>query len=447
MGKSLLMNFRQLPDHIVKYPVKSVIVPLLMFLMGVMLQQNLAADSDTKDKQEWNFSGHAKGQVNANSYPESSIFRELFGSNNTDQAMDLRLKLSSRFGRWDFAVDYQFIAIHSDSLKFAESLPGLAVPINSVISDDRRWWNLTHTDTSGEKTAFTHRLDRLYVSYTTDQSVWRFGRQAISWGNGLMFTPMDVFNPFDPAAVDKEYKTGDDMLYGQWLFDSGNDLQGVAIIRRDPVTGDVESDQSSYALKYHGFVSGQEIDVLAAEHYGDQILGAGGIFSLGGALLRGDLIWTKTSQETALSVVTSLSYSWIWGGKNVSGILEYYYNGFGQGSGNYSPAELAGNPDLIKRVGRGELFTLGKHYLAASLNVEITPLFILTPNVFINLQDPSALVQLVGQYDWKENFLLLGALNFPIGGKGSEYGGPEAFVEGRYFSSGPGAFLQLAYYF
>ncbi len=142
-----------------------------------------------------------------------------------------------------------------------------------------------------------HRLDRLSVGFTTERSAWRFGRQAISWGNGMVFTPMDVFNPFDPAAVDKEYKTGDDMLYGQYGFDNGNDLQGVAVVRRDPVTGQVEQDQSSLAFKYHGFLGMNEYDLLAAEHYGDRILGLGGNVALGGAVWRGDLTWTRTDRD------------------------------------------------------------------------------------------------------------------------------------------------------
>jgi len=277
--------------------------------------------------------------------------------------------------------------------------------------------------------------------------VWRFGRQAISWGNGMLFTPMDVFNPFDPAAVDKEYKTGDDMLYGQYLLDSGNDIQGVAIVRRDLRTGDVESDQSSYALKYHGFMGMNEFDLLAAQHYGDQLLGLGGIFNIGGAVWRGDLTWTNTDLDTVISAASSLSYSWNWGGKNISGVVEYYYNGFGQKDGAYSSTDLLGNPDLLRRIERGELFTLARHYIAASATIEMTPLLMVIPNLFLNLEDPSALAQVVVQYDWKQDLMVLAALNLPIGPDGSEYGGPEAPAEGRYFSTGPSIFAQLAWYF
>jgi hypothetical protein len=209
----------------------------------------------------------------------------------------------------------------------------------------------------------------------------------------------------------------------------------------------VEKEQSSLAFKYHGFIGSNEFDLLAAEHFDDQVLGVGGIVSLGGAVLRGDLTWTKTDRDRVFSAVGSLGYSWVWGGKNMSGVLEYYYSGFGQDNGAYAPGDLLQNPDLLKRLERGELFTLARHYLGGSVMIEINPLFLLTPNLFVNLHDPSALAQLVAQYDWKQNLQLLGALNFPIGPSGSEYGGTESPVEGRYFSTDPSLFAQLAWYF
>jgi len=396
---------------------------------------------------DWTFGGHSKLQLLYIDYPGNSIFREVIGSNALDNNFETRLKVAGREDRWDFNLDYQFIGLHGDTLKLTNTLPGASLPGNNVISDDRRWWDLTYSFGDEEKTVFIHRLDRLSVGYTTEHTAWRFGRQAISWGNGMVFTPMDVFNPFDPAAVDKEYKSGDDMLYGQYLFNSGNDLQGVAIVRRNPLTGEVEQDQSSLAFKYHGFLGMNEYDLLAAEHYGDQMLGAGGIVGIGGAVLRGDLTWTRTELDDIFSAVASLSYSWTWGGKNISGIFEYYYSGFGQKNGAYSGADILHNPDLLRRLERGELFTLARHYVAASATVEITPLFMLIPNFFVNLEDPSMLAQLVAQYDWKQNLLVLTALNFPIGPDGSEYGGIEAPVEGLYFSTGPSLFAQLAWYF
>ena len=395
----------------------------------------------------WNFGGHLKYQFTGTTFPENSVFREPLGESATGHAAELRLKLSGNSGKWDFNADYQFLVIYSDLLGASRELPLLPGSGANVISDDRRWFDLTHDIEDSGKKAVVQRLDRLSLGYTGNKTVLRFGRQAISWGNGLVFTPMDVFNPFDPAAVDKEYKTGDDMLYGQYLFDSGNDLQGVAIVRRDPVTGKTESDQSSLAAKYHAFIGTNEVDLLAARHYGDSILGIGGILSVGGSVWRGDLTWTDTGEDTFVSGVASISYSWVLGGRNWSGVLEYYHNGFGVQGDDYSLTVLAQHPELLKRIERGELFTLGRNYIVASATVEITPLFNLVPNFFVNLGDPSGLIQLVAQYDWQQDIQLLGALNIPAGPDGSEYGGIDGPVPGSFFSNDASLFAQFAWYF
>jgi hypothetical protein len=247
--------------------------------------------------------------------------------------------------------------------------------------------------------------------------------------------------------VDREYKTGDDMLYGQYLFGNGSDAQAVAVVRRDPVSGEVEADQSSLAFKYHGFAGANEYDLLAARHYDETVLGIGGSMALGGAVWQSDLTWTDTDHGGVFSAVTSLSYSWTWSGRNVSGLLEYYYNGFGQTGSDYSPAALRGNMELLQRIERGELYTLGRHYLGASATIEVNPLFLVTPTTLVNLVDPSALLQLVARYDWRQDLQLIAALNLPVGRDGSEYGGIESPVDERYLSTDASLFLQLAWYF
>ena len=396
---------------------------------------------------QWSFGGHAKYQYVHTQVPQDSVFHSISGDNLQDHNFEARLKVSARRDSLDFEAHTQFITVHSDTLFGFRDIPGLLFPGRDVINDDRRWFNLTHEFHNQGKNATLVRLDRLNVGYSGEKTVIRFGRQAISWGNGLLFTPMDIFNPFDPAAVDKEYKSGDDMLYAQYLLESGNDIQAVGVVRRNPVTGEVDEDQCSLAAKYHGFWDSNEFDVLLAEHYGDALIGLGAGTSLGGAVLRGDLVLTDTGSDTVFSGVGGASYSWIAAGHNWTGLLEYYFNGFGQKGGDYSASELAENPELLKRLARGELFNLGRHYLGVSVTVEATPLLNLTPNLFINLIDPSALAQLTLSYDWKQDIQLLTALNIPIGPNGSEYGGIDALEPGMFLSTGISLFTQLAWYF
>jgi hypothetical protein len=391
--------------------------------------------------------GRMSPQVVVTTYPDDSAFRDIFGSSSVDSAFDARVIFAAQRDRWSFDTDYQLVGLHADRLEFTRELPPELKILFPHLPDDRtRLFDLTHVFTDSGKTAAFHRLDRLAVRYASDRVVLKFGRQAVTWGNGLVFNVMDIFNPFDPAAVDKEFKTGDDMLYGQYLLSTGNDFQGVMVFRRNPFTEDLEADQSSLAFKYHHMASISEFDGLISRHYGDTLVGGGANVSIGGSVWRGDLMVTLTDHDTVPSFVTSLSHSWTWGGTNVSGLAEYFYNGFGQSDGCYSFDCLAENRDLLERISRGELFNLGRHYLALSAMIEVTPLFLLTPNIFLNLADPSALVQVVFQNDLRENLLLWSAINLPVGVDGTEFGGADAGIPGVYLSSGLGASVQLVWY-
>ena len=391
--------------------------------------------------------GRISPQIVVTTYPGDSAFEDVFGSSSVDSAVDARVVFGAQNDRWSFDADYQLVGLYADTLEFTRELPlELQILFPHLPTDRTRLFDLTHVFTDSGKTAAYQRLDRLAVGYASDHLVMKFGRQAITWGNGLVYNVMDIFNPFDPAAVDKEYKTGDDMLYGQYLYSSGNDLQGVMVFRRDPFTEEVEADQGSLAFKYHHMASISEYDALVAKHYGDTLVGAGANVSIGGAVWRGDAVVTFTDDDTVPSLVTSLSQSWTWGGTNFSGLAEYFYNGFGRSDGCYSFECLSENPELLERVARGELFTLGRHYLALSAMIEVTPLFLLTPNIFVNVTDPSALVQVVFQNDLRENLLLWSAIKVPVGSSGTEFGGAATEIPGVYLSSGPSASVQLVWY-
>ena len=405
------------------------VLPKLLILLIVLPALAVAADAKTE------FGGHTKLRVVGKTYPADSVFHDLYGSSSLDTQGDLRLNFEFRQAGWAFDANYQFAAFSGESF----SLP----------NDRRRLMNLTSVIDSGSNSALVHRLDRLWVGYSSEKTVVRFGRQALSWGNGLFYAPMDLVNPFDPAAVDTEYKAGDDMLYLQYLQDNGADIQGAYVIRRDVRSGDVEDDVATIAMKYHAFRGEGEFDILVARHYGDDVVGIGASHALGGAHWGGDLVITNTDIDTYVQLSTNLSYSWNWAGKNMSGAVEYHFNGFGQPSSEYDLASLVANPDLLQRLNRGESFTLGRHYLAGSVMIEMTPLWSLTPTLLMNVGDPSGLLQFVTNYSLSDNMTLLGSLNLPLGSNGSEFGGIEPIIVNprRYLSTDIGVFAQFAWYF
>ncbi|MFV2032657.1 MAG: hypothetical protein ACC663_09175, partial [Gammaproteobacteria bacterium] len=396
-------------------------VSMTIFLLLAFMSAEAATNID--------YRGHIKYQSLTTNYPGDSLLQNFTDDPARDNNANLRFNFSADKNSWVFNADYQLLVRDGDSVSLQLLNPGILPGSQAFPSDDNRLMDLTHIVSEDGDTITVQRLDRLNFSYTTERTVFRAGRQAVSWGNGLIYNPMDFFNPFDPAAIDKEYKTGDDMLYGQYLFDNGSDLQAVWVGRRDN-NGDVDRKVASSAVKYHLFREDYEVDFLLAEHFDHRTLGLGAAANVGGSIWRSDIVASEVDNDNIISAVVNVSYSWIAWNKNVSGLLEFYRNGFGIADGDYSPAKLAGQPELVARLQRGELFTLGRHYLAASATIELTPLWRLTSSLFVNLDDDSSLLQLFSLYDLQQNLQLFAAVNFPAGDEGSEFGGIDSGVPG-----------------
>ncbi len=396
---------------------------------------------------EWELRGHLKYQLTQAMYERDDLNAVYGDDDPTDHEIDFRLNAENRWDRWDARIHYELLALGGDSLETRRALNAAGLlPSGSVTglpSDDRRLFALTDEITDRESLAAVQRLDRFSVGYSGQRLVVRAGRHAVSWGNGLVFYPLDIFNPFSPTAVDKDYKTGDDMLYGQWLFDSGNDLQAILLPRRDPNSHDVESDQSSVVFKYHGIKAGFDYDLLTARHYDETLFGIGLAKDWHGAIWRIDVSVTELNDGGhATSLVTNLDRSWTWIGHNVYGYVEYFRNGVGEADKNYTTP----NMDLLERISRGELYTLGRDYLAAGMQIELTPLLNLFPSMIWNLNDESLFFQLWATYDWKENFLITVGVNLPYGHRGTEFGGIPVGGSDSFKAPGTEGYLRVSYF-
>ena len=77
----------------------------------------------------------------------------------------------------------------------------------------------------------------------------------------------------------------------------------------------------------------------------------------------------------------------------------------------------------------------------------MTPLWLLTPTMFVNIDDGSALLQVVTRNSIRDEIEFLGALNLPMGPGGTEFGGIGVGVPGVYLSNDLAVFAQLAWYF
>jgi hypothetical protein len=374
--------------------------------------------------QALDYYGHAKYSFNHTRYPDHAL-QSLAGIGQQSlNAFNLRLAINHDWQQYSFDAHYELNALHSNQ-------PNLSQPDDI---DVNRWFDLSRDIDNDPNDYSYQRLDRLTLAYSSDKLVMRIGRQAVSWGNGLVFHPMDIFNPFQPVVIDSDYKTGDDMLYVQWLADLSHDWQLIFLPRRDDL-GQLDDDLNSLALKYHGLLAIGDLDILLARHYNDELMGIGFARALGEAIWRLDVTLSHLDKGGSVtSIVTNMDYSWVWLNHNVYGYVEYYHNGFGEEVFTLTP-----NTDLQDRLDRAELFVSGKDYLSLGLQIELHPLLQLAPSLIVNLDDHSRQLPVMLMYDWQQNLSLKATLILSSGQSDAEFSGP--------LTTGDSFNLLMSYYF
>ncbi|MDZ4785949.1 MAG: hypothetical protein SGJ02_07725, partial [bacterium] len=271
------------------------------------------------------------------------------------------------------------------------------------------------------------------------------GRQALSWGQGIVFQSLDVFNPFAPASIDTEYKTGQDMALISYSYDLNTQINALLVPRRDVISHDFESDKSSFVLRVQKRFEGTsyETQAIIAKHFDEPMIGLGISTTLLESVIRFDFALFDPDQGNLIpQAIINMDRSWEAFGINWYGYLEYFYSGSGTSSSNYSDL----SERLLKKLEQGELFTLAENYLTTGFKQEITPLINLYELVILNLDDNSTLSQLKLTYDLTPNFTILSALTFGLGASGDEFQSLK-LLNGGLLGRGDSFLLQGNYYF
>ena len=393
---------------------------------GIAAGHEARAESELSARFKW-FSSAA-------ALPAADIQRRENGSPAYDHNADLRVLLRGETGSLRFIGDYSLTWVAGDSSAFGDS----AHLDERPTEDSRRFMNLTHTIDEGSRHLFVHRFDRLAAEYRDERLAITVGRQAVSWGSGHVFQPMDLFNPFAPTAVDRDYKPGDDIVLVERAF-AHSTLQLLHVARRE-AGGD--AGNHSYAAMWHGFLGASEVEVMAARHYRDDLLGVTLKVPLGPTILRADVVGSRLDQDGSQRVSGIVNIDSAFLLLQRTGVLfaEYFRNGFGVDT---LTAELPA--PLMDRLARGELFNAMRDYLALGANYQWHPLWSQSLVWIGNLNDGSSLLQTSLTYDPSDSSRVQAGLVAAMGDAGEEFGG-RPVADGRTTGGGTRAFVRFLYF-
>ncbi len=364
------------------------------------------------------------------------------GLDNTAQGIaDLRLKFEA-----DAGEHWSFLAHHTVTTFNVPPGVGLAGTNAGVGLQAPEFVDLTWEPDTGPSLLVRGRTDRLSVKYSRSGLDVTLGRQPVTFGSGLVFTPMDIVNPFSAAVIDTEYKPGVDALRIDAYFGTSARVTGIAAWAGPFVHSGSELsavDDVIYALNGTVTVGVTDLVGLVTSVRGEPVFGVGFISAIGPVGIHGDATLTLPPEEALEDdpfVRAVVGADWR-PTPTTTLTAEAYYQGFGSNDPDDFLALLLG-----PRFTRGEVWQLGLWYASVAVAQEITPLVNLNVGLVGNLGDPSLLVTSGVAWSVASNATLSAGL-FAGVGPSPDFSSDLPVLRSEFGTYAPAGFLSVRTYF
>ena len=356
-----------------------------------------------------------------------------------DQVDRLRLRTKYQPAEaWTFAADYEVRLRWSSEARD----PG-------ATSARSRFMDLETAHETGDKTSIAQGLDRCWARYEPDGNMqWTVGRQAVSWGTGMIWSPVDVFAAFSPTEIDREEKPGVDVARLVWSLPGGGSVDLVAEPLDLEQPWHVNAEDSSYAGRA-GFHLG-EVDghLYAGTIQSDRMLGVDFAGYAGDAGVHGELMHTWVDEKSERDYTRAMlgadyGFAAPW---NPYLLIEYFYNGLGEvDADDYAERITAASVERV--FARGTAYNIGRDYLGATLRIQPSALVTLSATTIGNLHDAS--LRQLAAVDWsvRQNVDLIAGLDLGLGNTPGEFTGQSDPTSGKTRASSDIVYLYAKVYF
>jgi hypothetical protein len=290
----------------------------------------------------------------------------------------------------------------------------------------------------------THEIDRAFVALHPDWGEVVIGRQAIGLGRGVLFSAVDMFAPFSPLEVDREWRRGVDALRLERRLSPTSSVEGIAV-------GGRSWDESALLARLRGYVGLLDAEILGGKRGRDHFVGGVVSAAVGEAEVHGELAVFRTRHahpqgsvfgdgRTIPKAVIGSSYTFDIGtGLTVVG--EYHYSGFGSREADEAQ-RLFVQPEYLHRYLRGDTQILCRHALGVQATYPFNEALTGTVNIVTNPRDASGVLSPSLRWDINQtvSLTLVGYLGW---GEQPDNG----LLRSEYGATGQSLFVQLGLYF
>lgn len=268
-----------------------------------------------------------------------------------------------------------------------------------------------------------HELDRLAFVFSLPGVDLTLGRQAVGWGLGRFFAPLDLFAPMSPTDLDREERRGVDAARLTLALSPTAFLEVVAVsgAERDEA-GEPEVTWRASALAWlvRAEVRGVDLMLAAGKLGPDRVAGAAVSGQLLGVTLRAEATLTVLESGERFARATAgleLGTSF-----DLTAVVEYHYNGLSV----LDPADyLSLATRHASRLASGQMTGLGPHHLAAALAWQPGPWGGLSLVYVQNLTDGSLVLGPSVDYVLSDEVRLSAVALVPVGARPSWTTGPD----------------------
>ena len=262
-----------------------------------------------------------------------------------------------------------------------------------------------------------NELDRAFCSYQSAKVNLTVGRQAIGWGRGALFSAVDIFAPFTPLEINRQWRRGVDAASADIKISDTSSI--------DMVTAWGPSwDQSALGLRLRGYAGPIDAELIFAKRATDYLYGVTSSAAIGDFEAHGEFAVFRTPGDVPGSglfgnpdlvpkAVAGVSNNFNLG-SGLKVLLEYHYSGFGVSDARLLPALLA-SPSYSSRIQRGDTQILGRQALATQASYTFNQSWSGSFEVLQSLIDYSGVLLPSLSFEVSERLSLQGALFYGYG--------------------------------